>query len=68
MNKKYGWEIVLMLLSYLLYYLVTYDGPPIRIRVLYYTHRTAQRVAYWSGRFGLAAEHAYHTEIERSSV
>jgi len=70
MGKNYRWELALLLISYGLYYLVSRDphATPISVKVLYYTHRTAQSMARGLGRIGLAAEHAYYTELERTRV
>lgn len=65
-RKSFGWEIAYYALTVLVYWLVMRDGPPLRVTFWYHTYRAAQAVARTAGSIGLDAEHAYHSELERS--
>ena len=58
-------EIIYVVVSLIVYWLMTRDGPPIRIVILYHTFRASQAIARTAGQVGLITEHAYHSEITK---
>lgn len=65
-RKELTGNIIYYAVVLLVWWLTTRDGPPLRLTFWYHVAQISQAIAYRAGRVGLASEHIYHHELERS--
>jgi hypothetical protein len=66
--KRVTGELVYWLVVIVVYWWMTYDGPPIRTVVWYAIDRACKQVAYTVGYIGLIAERKYMESVERTAT
>jgi len=62
------YNIVYYVALFTILWLMSRDGPPLRVVFWYHLYRTSQTVARVAGRVGLDAEHTYHVELEKTRI
>ena len=69
MHKNSKWldilYVVIVVLAMWLQAREEHNLPPLRVHILYYTHKAAQKAAYKLGRLGMRTEAAYMDAMGR---
>lgn len=69
MNKKSVWpEIAYLLLSLVVYWVTTRDGPSLKVSFWHGVTKVSRVCAYSAGRVALFSEDAYYHYVERTRL